>query len=273
MRFAVNRSRSALLVTLLFMGTVPSVRAQAGDDLDAYKWRAQGFWWFSQPTGSFTASSDQVSFDLNKDFHFASYSTFTGKIDYHFKRKHHLLFAVSPLTSSRTATINRNITFQGVTYDAGAQVTADLRSLGFAPGYQYDIFRRDHGYLAIQVSINLLDTKGTLTGIGTVNGISATRSASGSVFAPLPVLGPKFRWYPLHDSNRFSLDGAFQGMYFFGYGDFLSAQGTAGVAASRHFAFRAGYQLGTRFSIHGSSSQVGVRLTQKGPVVGIEASW
>jgi hypothetical protein len=183
------------------------------------------------------------------------------------------VFAVSPVTSSRTATINRDITFRGVTYHAGAQVTADLKSLAFGPGYQYDIIRRNHGYLAILVSVNLLDTKGTLTGIGTVNGISATRSASGSVFAPLPVLGPRFRWYPLHNSNRLSLDGNLQGMYFFGYGDFQSAQGTAGVAASRHFTFRAGYQMGTRLSVHGSSNQVGVRFIQKGPVAGIEASW
>lgn len=160
-----------------------------------------------------------------------------------------------------------------MTYHASTQVTADLKSLSFAPGYQYDIIRRSHGYLAFLVSINLLDTEGTLTGTGTVNGLSASRSASGSVFAPLPVLGPKFRWYPLHNSNRLSLDGVLQGMYFFGYGDFLSAQGTAGVAANRHFTFRAGYQMGTRLSVHGSSSQVGIRLTQKGPVAGIEASW
>ena len=272
MPLAVNASRTALAVALLCLGTGSLARAQNGDDLDAYKWRVQGFWWFSQPTGSFRASSDQVSFDLNKDFHFGNYSTFTGKIDYHFKRKHHLLFTVSPVTSSRTATLNRDITFRGVTYHAGASVAADLKSFAFAPGYQYDIIRRDHGYLALLVSINLLDTKGTLTGTGTVNGVSATRSASGSVFAPLPVLGPKFRWYPLHDSNRLSLEGNLQGMYFFGYGDFLSAQGTAGLAASGHFTFRAGYQMGTRLSIHGSSSQVGLRLTQKGPVAGIEAS-
>jgi urease accessory protein UreE len=36
----------------------------------------------------------------------------------------------------------------------------------------------------------------------------------------------------------------------------------------------AGYQMGTRLRVKTDSGrQVGLRLTQKGPVVGIEASW
>jgi hypothetical protein len=87
MLLAKNVSKTILVTTLFFLATMQMVRAQDGGDLDAYKWRVQDFWWFSQPTGSFRSSSDQVSFDLNKDFHFGSYSTFTGKIDYHFKRR------------------------------------------------------------------------------------------------------------------------------------------------------------------------------------------
>jgi hypothetical protein len=97
-------------VVLLFLGLVPSVRAHDGEDLDDYKWRATASWWFSHPTGSFRAASDQVSFDLNKDLPFGNYSTFTGSIDWRFKRKHHLVFAVSPVYGTRTATLRRDIT-------------------------------------------------------------------------------------------------------------------------------------------------------------------
>jgi hypothetical protein len=31
--------------------------------------------------------------------------------------------------------------------------------------------------------------------------------------------------------------------------------------------------MGIRLSIHGGSNQIDVRLTQKGPVAGIEGSW
>lgn len=269
----MNVSKKILVTTLLSLCTMPMVQAQNKDGLDAYKWRVTGMWWFSHPSGSFNGSTDQVSFDLNRDFGFSNYSTFTGRIDFHFKRKHHLLLGVSPITSSKTRTINRDIIFQGVTYPLGAQVSIDLKSLSFSPGYQWDIFRRNHGYLALLVAVYLLDTQGTLNGIGSANGVSGTYKRSGSVFAPLPALGPRFRWYPLRNSGRLSLDGSSQAMYFFGYGDFVSAQGTLGIAASHRLSFRAGYQLGSRLTVHGSSNQVGVRLTQKGPVAGIEASW
>jgi hypothetical protein len=270
---AMNASRHALIiVSLLFLVMVPAVRAQDGD-LDAYKWRVTGMWWLSHPTGNFRAAGSNGFFDLNQDFHFSNYSTFTGKVDWHFKRKHHLLLAASPVNFSRTVAISRDITFQGVTYHAGTQVTAKLESLSFGLSYQYDIFRRNHGYLALLTTVSLLDTKGSLTGTGTLNNQSGTFQRSASVFAPLPIIGPKFRWYPMPRSSRLSLDGTLQGMYFFGYGDFVSAQTTVGVEATRHLALRAGYQMGTRFNLHGSSSRVGVRLTQKGPVAGIELSW
>lgn len=118
----------------------------------------------------------------------------------------------------------------------------------------------------------LLDTKATITGTVLVNGQNATRSLSGSFFAPLPVIGLRARGYPLH-SDRLALEGYFNGMYFGGYGDFYSANGTLRYRLSHHWRVIAGYQLGSRLSIHGSSDHIGTRLTQKGPVVGIEGSW
>ena len=264
-----------LIVAALCLFSLPGVNAQANDkgDLDAYKWRVTGLWWYSHPSGSIRASSDKVAFDLDKDFRFGSYSTFSGMFDWHFKRKHHFTFNASPVYSSATSTLSRDITFQGVTYHLGTTIKSDLNSLAFAPGYQWDFIRRRQGYLALATSINLLDTTASLTGTGTVNNVSATRTASGSVLAPLPVLGTKGRWYPVHDSTRFSLDGGLQGMYFFGYGDFLYTQGTAQVALHRNLNLKAGYQMGTRLSVHGTNDHIGLRLTQKGVIVGLEGSW
>jgi hypothetical protein len=268
-----NKAMKILAATLFFMTIMPLVCAGQTADRDVYKWRIDGSWWFSNPTGSIHASGNTGEFDLSKDFHFGSYSTFTGKIDWHFKRKHHFILGISPVTSSNSATLTRNIEFQGVTYDVGAQVSASIQSLSFSPGYQYDIIRGNRGYLGIATQIFLLNTKATLKGVGSVNGVSATRSASGSTFDPLPALGPRGRWYPLPNSSRLSLDGYAQGMYFFGYGDFATAQMRLGVEIHRHWTVRAGYQLGTLLDIHGSSNQIGLRLIQKGPVAGIEASW
>ena len=267
-RTAVSLALAIFLIAGLGLGY-----AQDNKDLDNYRWRVQGDWWFSHPSGFFGANGSNNYFDIDRDFRFANYSTFSGKIDWRFRRKHHFLFTIAPVTSSSTATLNRTIEFQGETFEIGSQVTANLRSLSFSPGYQYDIVRRDHGFLGLEVDFAMLYTEGTLKAAASVNGQGAVKSASNSLFAPLPVVGPAGRWYPLHDSNRLSLEGSVRGMYFFGYGDFLTARGTLGVGLTRRLAFRAGYQMGSRLTIQGTSDQIAIRVTQKGPTAGIEYSW
>ncbi len=268
-----RRFRQVLLTALLLSLNVPASQAVEGEDLDVYKLRVTTLWWFSRPTGSFTGTANSGSFDVNRDLHFGDYSTFTGGVDWRFKRKHHLTFSISPVTNSKTAVIDRVITFQGQTFDIGAQVSTEIKSLSFSPGYQYDIIRRNHGFLAIATQVNMLQISARLSGNGTVNGQTAMRTASGSLFAPMPIVGPRVRWYPLHNSSRFFLDGSVQGMYFFGYGNFVSAKGLAGIAVNQHLKVDMGYQMGSRVFVHGGSNEIGVRLTQKGTVAGIEASW
>lgn len=272
----IQRRPRRILFAVLFLICTPWVRAADDDaDLDAYKIRLTGLWWFSYPTGSFQArgtTSANNSFDLSKDFGFASYSTFAGKVDWRFKRKHHLLLGIFPISSSRTTTLNRTFTFQGQTFDAGVKASADIESSAYAPGYQYDIIRRNRIILAIPVQVFLGNVSAKLTATGTLNGSSATKSSSGSIFAALPVAGPAVRWYPTHTS-RYSMDGGLQGMYFFGYGNFLTVKTSAGIDLHRHLSFRAGYQLGRRLKVNDTNSRIGILLIQKGPVAGLEASW
>ena len=265
--------RAKILFAVVIFLVAFAAPVHANDDLDNYKLRVDASWWFSQPGGYFGKNNTNSYFDIHRDFGFGSYSTFTGKVDWRFKHKHHFLLNVNPVTSTKTTTLERTIEFEGQTYDLGAQVALCIRSLNFAPGYQYDILRRDHGFLGLEVDLNLLDTEAKLSGTATVNGVSRQATASNSFFAPLPAVGPVFRWYPLHDSNRISIDGSFRGMPFFGYGNFITARGSVGVGLTERLVLRAGYQLGSRLSVHGTSDQVAVQLTQKGPTAGIEYSW
>jgi hypothetical protein len=262
-----------ILSSILLLFTASAAAQDRSADIQPYKWQVDATWWFSNPTGDIHGANSSGSFDLNSDFGFGSYSTFSGKVDWHFKRKQHLTLRIAPVTSERTREITRQIEFQGVTYNVGTQVTAEINTFSAAPGYQYDFIRRDHGYLGGAVQINLVNTTSSLTGTGTLNGVSASRTASGSVFAPLPIIGPVGRWYPLHDSDRLAFDGYVQGMYFFGYGDFISSRALVLVKVHSHWDFIAGYELGTDLSIHGTTNNIGIRLTQKGPVAGIEGSW
>jgi len=78
-------------------------------------------WWFPRPSGSFSSTDNSGTFDLSRDFGFGDYSTFTGNVDWRFKRKHPLplLFSTSPVTFQRTATLNRTIESQGERFDQG----------------------------------------------------------------------------------------------------------------------------------------------------------
>ena len=268
-----NKTNVFLTLLILFFAAAAAACAQESKDLDNYKWRVNAEWWFSHPSGFFGAQGSNNYFDIHRDFGFGDYSTFAGLIDYRFRRKHHLLLNITPNYTSKSATLNRVIDFQGQEFAVGAQVDASLSTLNIAPGYQYDIFRRNRGFLGLEVDVNLIDTKAKLELGGSVNGQSGSASGSASVLAPLPALGPVFRWYPMHNSSRLSLEGSARGMYFFGYGDFVSARGNVNVGLTNNLAVRAGYEMGSRLSIHGTSDQIGVRLTHRGPTAGIEYSW
>jgi len=273
MPFTMNHSRKILVVALMCLAAVPGIRAQVANDLDNYKWRVEGNWWFSHPSGYFGANGSNTYFNVNKDFGFGSYSTFAGKVDWHYGHKHHFLLSITPNYESKSATATRVIMFEGQTFDVGAQVAAKVDALNISPGYQYDIIRRDHGFVGLEVDFNLIRTYASLALAGSVNGAGGSVSGSKTLWAPLPAVGPVFRWYPLQDSNRLSIDGSVRGMPFFGYGNFVAARGNVGVGLTQHLALRAGYEMGSRLSIHGTSDQIGVKLTHKGPTAGLEYSW
>jgi hypothetical protein len=102
----------------------------------------------------------------------------------------------------------------------------------------------------------------------------AAVSASGSLQAPIPVAGPEFRLY-LTNSPRVFIDGQVNGMYFFGYGSFVSAAGSLGFSITKHVARRAGYHLASHLVIHNDSStnRIGLRLNQQGPFAGVQFSF
>src|SRR6516165_4345729 len=151
-----------LMLLVVCSALRPVACASEGEDLDVYKHRITAAWWFSKPTGAFTGKANSGTFDLNRDFGFGSYSTFTGTADWRIKRKHHLLFSISPVSNSQTNTLSRTIEFQGVTYDVGASVASNIKARAFAPGYQYDIIRRNRISFSIATQVYLMSTSADL---------------------------------------------------------------------------------------------------------------
>jgi hypothetical protein len=253
------------------------LHAQEKEDFDAYRLRIDAGFYYSSPTGSIHGASDNDTIDLTKDLGFNSYPTFSGKVDWKFTRKNHLYVTIIPLDTSHQIVLNRTFTFQGKTFTAGLTTSSSLNTLAVAPGYQYDFIRRKRGHLGLGLQFDFFDTTAKISAAAQVTGDGVHHdavSASGSLLAPIPVAGPDFRLY-LTDSPRLFVQGNVLGMYLFGYGNFVSTVGNVGFSLSKHFSILAGYQLGSHLVVNNNSSsnRVGLRLVQKGAIVGLETSF
>lgn len=264
------------LVLLLLSALPTSLLAQEHEDFDQYKVKLTGSWFYSNPSGSFQGQAENAPIDVQKDLGFNSYSTFGAKADWKFTRKNHLYISISRFNSSHETVLQRTIVFRDKTFEAGLTTQSSLNVFFAAPGYQYDIIRRKRGHLGLGVQFNLLDTSAKISAQAQVTGSEGSQaaavSASGSIFAPLPVAGPQYRFY-LTNSPRLFIDGDIYGMYFFGYGNFLSTTDYIGVSITKHLNLTAGYQLAQRFVVTPETERIGLHLTQKGSIVGLEYSF
>ncbi|HEX7894838.1 MAG TPA: hypothetical protein VF447_11650 [Terriglobales bacterium] len=268
-------SVSTLILCIVALAAVPRVNAQETRDLDDYTVRFDGFWFYSQPRGSFHGTPQQGFIDFQKDVNFNSYNTGAFRAEWRFTRKNHIFFGAIPLNQTKDITVTRPITFQGQTYLTGLAATARLQTYIFTPGYQYDILRRRQGHLSIVAQLDLCYIRGSVRAAAqTVNGSFHTAEASSATLrAPLPVAGPEFRYYLIPNSRRLFVDGNVLGMYFFGYGNFISSYGTVGVAINKNINFQGGYQLGSRINIKSDTNRIGLNLTQTGAIAGLEVSF
>jgi hypothetical protein len=255
---------------------VPSLLAQSETEFDSYKVRVGGFWFHSNPSGDIEASNGSDTINLQKDLGFDTYSTFVGKVDWRFTRKNHLYLVGADFTQDRQHVLTRTITYQGQTFEVGLTTSAHLAAPLIAPGYQYDILRRKRGHLGIAVQIDLFNASAAISAKAqVVNGMQFPAvSASSSLLAPIPVAGPEARFY-LTNSPRVFVEGNLNGMYLFGYGNFISTGDNIGVTINKHLSVNAGYLLGTRLIVtnNSSSNRIGIHLTQSGAIVGAEVSF
>jgi hypothetical protein len=269
---------SSVLLLLIFL--VPQMSAADGnnadhEDYDAYTIRFDGFWFYAHPTGNFMGANNSGTFSFNTDVNFQTYSTFVGSADWKFTRKNHLYFEVTPFDQTKTFTATRTIVFRGQTYVVGTSVSGNLTSDAYVPGYQYDIFRRKQWNLGFRLQSDLLNIKGSLNATAqVVNRVPHSAAfSSAKLLVPLPTGGLHARVYLIPNSSRLFVTGSGTGVYFLGYGNYWNATGTVGLTITKHLSARGGYQVGSSLKINTQTDRSGVRLTQKGALVGLEVSF
>jgi len=272
------------LFLLVAFGILPMLHAadkKPQTDGDPYKFKVQGDYWHDSPSitikGNDTVGERPIDFD--EQFGFDALGTYDFNVDWHFTHKQHFFLSGTQFSQSKTKTITEDITFRGVTYKAGTSVSSEVKNQVWAPGYQYDIMRNSRGHLGIPVQINLMNISAKLDGQGIIidpntgDSVSGQYSREGSIFAVLPVAGPEFKYLFIKDSDKYFVDGFVKGMYFFGYGNYVSARGDFGVNPWKGLEATVGYQMGSRLAIHGTESRLDVRFTQQGLVAGLGYKW
>jgi hypothetical protein len=263
---------AGLALAALIIG-VPQVRAQDDkEDYDAYTLRFETYWFYAKPSGTITSAGNNGTLDLQRDVQFDYYNTFAGKVDWKFTRKNHLYFIAIPFNQTKTVTLDRTVIFRGQTFNVNSVATGSLNNLALVPGYQYDFIRRKRISFGVQVQLDLFDINASLNAAAQVNnGVpQAATFSTANLRAPLPVAGPTFRFY---FTPRLSVQANVLGMYFFGYGNFVSSAGTLGFKVTKNLAVRGGYQLGSRLNVNTETDRIGLSLTQKGALAGLEISF
>ena len=264
------------MLCLLFSALPRRFTPQKHEDFDQYRLRLSGGWFYSTPSGTIQGEGDTVPVDFQKDFLASnSYSTFGTGLDWKFTRKNHFLLDFSRFNSSNQKVLSRTITFQGQTFEAGLQTQGQLDALFISPGYQYDIIRRKRGHIGIGIHFNTFDTSAKISAQAQVTGDgtqTAAKLASGSFIAPIPVAGPQYRVYPIK-SPRFFVEGDVYGMYFFGYGNYVSLEDSIGYSVGKHISLKAGYALASRLIVNAQTDRIGIHMTQKGATAGLEFSF
>jgi hypothetical protein len=273
---ALDRLYLATFFFLLF--TSHSIHAEEPQETSS-GFTTSFFFLYAHPAGSLAETSGDHDFSLDKSLGFDDYPMGSGLVDWRFKKRQHLLFYFSPNQVSRSAALSKTVVFQGESFAAGTGVNTQLRTLSFAPGYEYDVVRNERGHLGAVAQLNILDIKGSIQASvhasENAGNTAPTGLATGSLLTFLPLLGPDGRFYLIRGSDRLFIDGNLKGMYFFGYGNFLSAASTVGVKVSSHLNLQLGYTLASRVVIDGDiqHNQLSVHLTQRGPLGGLAYSW
>jgi hypothetical protein len=111
---------------------------------------------------------------------------------YRFADRHRLDLAYVPWTREHTTTIDRQIEWGDVVYDAGATITSKAKSQMLNAIYKYSFFNNGRVVFGLNVGISSVWKYYSLSGEGTISGgtgVSGTIAERRDVVFPIPVIG------------------------------------------------------------------------------------
>ena len=164
---------------------------------DNWGFRLGGFWQTFETrvrldgeTGQGTEIDFEKDLDLNTNRTAFQFGAF-----YRFSDHHRLELSYVPWSRERTATIDREIQWGDVIYEAGATINTHEKAQQFNAIYKYSFFNNGKVTFGLNGGISALWTDFTLSGEGTISGgenVSGTIAESKEVIFPIPVIGVHF---------------------------------------------------------------------------------
>jgi hypothetical protein len=165
----------------------------------AFEIGARGLYWFPSfkadikvDSGGMVGNTINLKDTLGvKDEAFPSFEVFMGH------ERHHLNVAYTPMTYSGSASLSRDITFNGQTYTAGSKVDTDMKLRMADLQYRYTLL--DFENLAVGLSFDAIGQVKYIDGEAKIYAPANNIGAAGKFRAPMLMLGLGTHVGILHD--------------------------------------------------------------------------
>jgi hypothetical protein len=205
----VNQSRPAIrlygiiFLALWFVGSAAPAHAQfrprpMGEPTMGETYHVEGAidLWF--PTADLFLSSESLgirgtTIDFKNDLGVQDEKFPAFHVQLRPTKRNKLRFQLVPINFTQTATLTRDIVFNGQRYSIGLPVSSSLDWKAYRFGYEFDVISRDRGFLGFILEAKYTDVTATLT-VPALGGRPAINEFDRAQ-APIPAIGGTGRFY------------------------------------------------------------------------------
>ena len=163
------------------------------------------------------AGEQGTQIDFEKDFGEGDVSRFRLDGYWRFSERHKVRALLFSSSRDGSRTFDEDISWGGETFPASATIEGKFKFSIYELAYEYAFMRRENYELAASIGVHYTDYEASLAATVTGGGGAADRriDRTGSVGAPLPVIGVRGTWLL---SRTFSIDASGQ-FFSLTYGD------------------------------------------------------
>ncbi len=177
-----------LISFLFFIGCISSSSASAGNRVGIHPLLSDDFsanlgWYYAKTNSTVKANGDVDlgdDIDLENDLNFSENSSiFIGGAKWRFTQRFHTSFEYLSISRDASAILNKNISWDGKDYAAGANISSDVNLDVSRIFVGYSFMQSKNFELGAGLGVHLMNLKVGLAGEATIDGLPIGNSISG----------------------------------------------------------------------------------------------